>query len=98
MMERLLSQAAAQQVGRPPLSRNRALEALWAMPRRGRSLVMVNERKLSQDLRWSRATVGRALNELEADGQVRRRRNCGRAGLLVQLLGERPAPAPPNSV
>jgi DNA-binding MarR family transcriptional regulator len=72
--------------GRPPLPRSDLLAALHALPRRGRHCVRVNERALAVQLGWSRDTVAAALDDLEAQGLVRRMRNLGHRGLLVELL------------
>jgi DNA-binding MarR family transcriptional regulator len=77
---------AANRIGRPPNDRAELLELLRAAPRSGRNLARLNERDAARRLGWDRGTVMRALDDLERDGLVRRFRNMGHQGLLVQLL------------
>jgi DNA-binding MarR family transcriptional regulator len=83
----IITQLSEAKTGRPPLPRSDLLTALHALPRRGRFCVRVNERALAVQLGWHRDTVAQALTDLEAQGLVRRMRNLGHRGLLVELLG-----------
>ena len=49
-------------------------------------MVRVNERKLADTLNWHRATVARALDQLELMGRIRRWRRAGCAGIYIVLL------------
>jgi hypothetical protein len=71
--------------GRPPLDRQLLLNRMAALPGGRRGLVLVNERKVGAGLGWSRATVQRALADLEVAGLVRRGKQRGREGLMVYL-------------
>ena len=73
-------------IGRPPYDRGDLLEHLKRCPHRGRNLVRLNQRDAARKLDWDRATVIRALDDLEADGLARRWKNLGQQGLLVEIL------------
>jgi predicted transcriptional regulator len=47
--------------------------------------VRLNQGKAALALGWSKSTVGRALDDLEAAGSVRRMKALGHQGLLVEL-------------
>jgi DNA-binding MarR family transcriptional regulator len=57
-----------------------------ALPRAGRGLRIVNERRLAEQLDCDRATIVAIIDDLEGDGRLRRRRNRKRGGLLVEIL------------
>jgi hypothetical protein len=48
--------------------------------------VKFNERRAAATLGWHRATVARALDDLEEDGSVRRFSRLGHQGMIVVLL------------
>jgi hypothetical protein len=75
---------------RPAYDRQELFDFLLRCPHRGREIVRLNERDAARKLGWHRATVGRALDDLEREGSVRRFKVLGHTGLLVQLL-RRPA-------
>lgn len=81
--------------GRPPLSREAALEQIKHLPSRGRGLRLVNARKLGAALGCHRATVGVMLNDLERSNRLTRRELRGKRGLLIELA---PVPAGLNPV
>src|SRR5437667_7385041 len=73
-------------IGRPPYDRGDLLEHLRHCPHRGRRLVRLNQRDAARKLGWDRATIMRALDDLERDGLARRFKNLGQQGLLVEIL------------
>jgi len=62
------------------------MNAIQALPRAGRHLRNVSERKLAIVLGYDRATIAVMLDDLEGAGRIRRRRDKGRAGILVEIL------------
>lgn len=72
--------------GRPAYDRAELFALLQTLPRQGRRLVRLNERHAAEKLGWHRATVKRALDDLEQEGQIRRFSSLGHRGLLVELL------------
>lgn len=47
---------------------------------------MVNARDLADHLGIDRATVSAAIGDLETGGQLRRRKNTHRMGLMVEII------------
>jgi hypothetical protein len=78
--------APKHKMGRPPFDRQPLLEALYALPRRGRGVVRVSERALAAKLGWDRGTVAKGISDLEAAGSVRRMKTLGHQGLLLALV------------
>jgi DNA-binding IclR family transcriptional regulator len=68
--------------------RQELFDFLLRCPHRGREIVRLNERDAARKLGWHRATVGRALSDLEHEGLVRRFRVLGHTGILIQLLSQ----------
>jgi hypothetical protein len=52
---------------RPPISRDLALSIIRGLPRGGRGLRIVNERRLAEQLDCDRATVVTILDDLEGE-------------------------------
>jgi DNA-binding MarR family transcriptional regulator len=71
--------------GRPAVDRVRVLHWLVARAGRRRQLVLINERQVARNFACHRTTIVRAIDELVDAGLVRRRRNGGRIGLVVQV-------------
>src|SRR5947207_2423595 len=84
--EAMSTQRTPGMIGRPPYARGDLLEHLRRCPHRGRHLVRLNQRDAARKLGWDRATVIRALDDLERDRLARRWKNLGQQGLLVEIL------------
>ena len=72
-------------MGRPAFDRSAFRRLLTRQPHSGR-LVIVNARHLAALIGCHRSSIGRILDDLETSADLRRFRNRGRRGLLVQLL------------
>src|SRR5437870_32976 len=76
-------------IGRPPIDRERAFDALLRLPSARRHMRNVSARNLATTLGHDRGTVAAMLDDLEAAGRIRRRRRKGRSGVLVEILDDR---------
>ena len=72
-------------IGRPPLDREPLFKAICCLTSAGRDLRRVSARKLAAYLKRDRETIGVMLADLEQAGRIRRRKNKGRSGLLVEI-------------
>jgi len=73
-------------IGRPPIDRELAFNAILRLPSAGRHMRNVSARNLATTLGHDRGTVASMLDDLEAAGRIRRRRRKGRSGVLVEVL------------
>lgn len=58
-------------LGRPPLDRQRLLDAIENLPLSGRDQVIVRPSEVAGSLGWSRSTLWRAMRELADVGLIR---------------------------
>ena len=84
-MERMHNPTQPARPGRPPLSREAAMEEIRRLPRVGRHQVRINARRMAERLGCDRSTVGRMVNDLVAEGKLRRMKNGGKVGLHVAI-------------
>jgi DNA-binding MarR family transcriptional regulator len=75
-------------IGRPPIDRELAFDAIRRLPSAGRQMRIVSSRKLAVALGCDRGTVAAMIDDLEAAGRVRRRRRKGRSGVLIEILDQ----------
>jgi hypothetical protein len=83
--------------GRPRISRNAIMDAIRPRPP-STNAVLVRRKVIAKRVGCSPATVGRAIVELEANGEVRRFRRLGRKGMLLRLPSRLVPRVPPTVV